>query len=1001
MKNPSLSHKNKSEFIKANLAMLQHNGAEKYKALIENSNNAFFLTNSEGRILETNHAAQSIFGYSLNEFGKLHTDKILAHTKENPGQSFQENENYISLEAVGIKKSGKRFPIELSSVIFTDEDDHVRTSIMIYDISERRNIALRYLKNLQLLQQAEEITGTGSWAWDFKTQTLECSDQCLRICGLDHNNPLPSLEKITALLHPDGRTSAITSLTKIIEKGAGSSSLECQFMHPDKTTRTIFANIKITVDENNAPEKIVGTIQDITGQGKKEPDFKPVLETIRDGFFTLDNDWIITYWNKEVEIISGIKQEEVIGRGFWNFFKNLGNLKLYSECRRAKQDNISIRYQEFYEAKNTWLEVHIYPSETGLSVFFDNITENKNAEAALKLVNERYDLVAKATNDLVWDWDIITGEIFRNSAGVARVFGHSSNDRIKTNQMWADHIHPEDRERIDKQISYYISSENESTFNFEFRFRREDGEYNYINDKGSIIRNELGIVTRMIGAARDITEQKQIAKDIEESEQRYKIFVQQSTEGIWRIEMDEAMPITTPADELVAYCISNAYLAECNDAFAKMYGFESADSIIGIPMSKLMPVDDPVNLAYFNKFFTNNFKVEEELSYEFDKDGNELIFVNNMLGVVENGFIKRAWGTQREITQQKKAEAQLLASEEQYRNLFNNNPSCIFIWDDQDLSIVEVNQATVDLYGYSKEEFTKLTLLDIRPPHEHAAFLDTLKNKKLTYDHKKTIVCKHVSKQGELIFMELASHKIMYKGKEVVLAIGHNITEKVQLENSLNKERQVRQKQITEAVINGQERERGELGEELHDNINQILASTRLYVECALTDENPRKDLLEKGRGLLDSAMAEIRKLSKSLLPPSLGEVSLLQALEELVIEINAVKSLEIKSRWTAFDEQGLNDKLKLTIFRIIQEQLNNVHKHAKANTVTISLEKVDDAVRVSIKDDGVGFDTSTKRNGVGLRNITSRAEVNNGTVQIESSPGAGCEVVVLFQVAE
>ena len=132
------------------------------------------------------------------------------------------------------------------------------------------------------------------------------------------------------------------------------------------------------------------------------------------------------------------------------------------------------------------------------------------------------------------------------------------------------------QKHIDEQIAYYISSETESSFSFEYRFRREDGNYNYINDRGYIIRNELGIVIRMIGAARDITEQKQIARNVEESEQRYKIFVQQSTEGIWRIELDKPMPVSTPVDDMVNYCMSNAYIAECNDAFAKMYGFEYA-----------------------------------------------------------------------------------------------------------------------------------------------------------------------------------------------------------------------------------------------------------------------------------------------------------------------------------------------------------------------------------------------------------------------------------------
>ncbi len=862
---------------------LQYLGEERYRALVENSIHAYFLINPDGNILETNHVAMNMFGYSKKEFLLLKKQDLFLHIDEHANISSikYSRKSYESLIATGIKKNGDHFPIELSSVIYYESNGEVRKSIMVYDMS-----------------------------------TLKFSET------------------------------------------------------------NIFENNKI------------------------ELDFKPVIESITDGFFTLDNNWIITYWNKEVEKLSGIQKEDIVGKSFLEFFKEIGNLKLYSECRRAKRDNVSIRFEEFSEKSKTWIEIDAYPSETGLTVFCKNITEQKTAEAAMKLSNERYDLVVKATNDMVWDWDILTGDIYRNSNGVKRVYGHNNNDQIKTNELWAENIHPDDKEHVEQQIAYYLNSENESFFNFEYRYKREDGKYNYINDKGYIIRNELGIVIRMIGAARDITEQKQIARSIEESELRYKMFVQQSTEGIWRIELDEAKPISTPTEEMIRYCMTNAFVAECNDAFAKIYGYENAGMIIGKPLSKIMPPENPANYILLENFFTNNFKIEGELSYEYDTKGNELVFVNNMIGIIEGDHIKSAWGTQRNITQQKKAEQLLLASEEQYRYLFNNNPSCIFIWDPETMEILEVNQASVDLYGYTRNEFLQLTALDIRPAGEHEKFMEMTKVARQKAVYKKSITKLHLTKNGENIYMEVSSHKIFYNGKEVILAIGNNVTDKIQLEKSLNEERKIQQQQITDAVISGQEKERSELAEELHDNINQLLASTRLYIDCAIKDENLREDLLDKGRILLDNAMQEIRKLSKTLLPPSLGKVSLLEALDDLINERRIVNPTSIIKNWKGFDESGMDQKLKLTIYRIVQEQLNNIYKHAQANNIIISLEKDDHHIFLVVKDDGVGFNTDTKRAGVGLRNITSRAEVNNGTVHIESSPGEGCELTVQFLVS-
>jgi len=225
-----------------------------------------------------------------------------------------------------------------------------------------------------------------------------------------------------------------------------------------------------------------------------------------------------------------------------------------------------------------------------------------------------------------------------------------------------------------------------------------------------------------------------------------------------------------------------------------------------------------------------------------------------------------------------------------------------------------------------------------------------------------------------------------------------DITERVLLEKKLVEEKLKNQTEITDAVIIAQERERSFLGEELHDNINQILATSKLYIEVAIADNNLRKDILETSKSYLMTAMEEIRKLSKSLLPPSLGGTSLVQALTEL-IENMKVSKIEFIKEWENIDESLLDEKLTLAIFRIVQEQLNNIVKHAKAKTVIIGLTQSNESLQLSIKDDGIGFDIAKKRNGIGLKNIVSRTDLFNGKMSISSQPGKGCELVVNFKI--
>ena len=735
----------------------------------------------------------------------------------------------------------------------------------------------------------------------------------------------------------------------------------------------------------------------------KEEKYKAIVENSIHAFFLTIPNGTILETNHAATLLFGYSPDE---------FKHLRRWHIIDHSDPNLIEALEMREKTGFlmtEATGIKKSGEHFPIEISSTIFIDidgvsrsstmisDISVRKKTEAAMRLSNERFDLVVKATNDLVWDWDLTTGEIYRSGSGLIDVYGHSSNESIKNIQSWAEFLHPDDKENIGRQIVHLINSKEETAFNFEYRFRKEDGTYVYINDKGYIIRNEEGKAIRMIGAAEDITERKKTALAIEESEQRYKTFVQQSTEGIWRVDLKEALHISTPLEEMVEYCYNNAWVAECNDTFAKMYGFEKAEEIIGIPLNKILPAENPLNMGYLMNFFSNGFKVEEEISYETDKNGNQLILLNNMVGIVEGEYIKRAWGTQRNITEQKKAEQALAESETHLRTIVQANPECIKLLDEEGV-ILEMNPTGLALVeADSIDQVVGKNALNLVMPEHRVAFKRLVH--KVFEGNAEKLVFEIKGFKGKQLWLETHCVPLRNTNGDIIaaLSVTRDITKKVQLENSLNEERQIRQQQITEAVITGQEKERTQLGEELHDNINQILASTKLYIECAQKSIEPREDLLNESRLLIEKAMIEIRNLSKSLLPPSLGEVGLLQALNEMADNIKQVNELTISIDWNDLDENELSNKLKLTIFRIVQEQLNNVIKHAEAKHVWISIKKAYEMIQVSVKDDGCGFDTALKRNGVGLRNITSRAEVNNGVVIIDSKPGKGCELLVNF----
>lgn len=222
-----------------------------------------------------------------------------------------------------------------------------------------------------------------------------------------------------------------------------------------------------------------------------------------------------------------------------------------------------------------------------------------------------------------------------------------------------------------------------------------------------------------------------------------------------------------------------------------------------------------------------------------------------------------------------------------------------------------------------------------------------------------------------------------------------DITEQRLLQDTLFEAQTRHKDELAQSVLQTEEAERKKLGEELHDNINQLLGVVKLYIQHALVNPKMREELLQKSAHYITQTIEEIRNLSRSLLPPALNEQSLLDSLYQLIEDIRHAKEIEFKVQHEGFDESRIPDNKRLVIYRIIQEQLNNALKHSEAKTVVIDLAHNGHHVQLTIQDNGVGFDPEQVKPGMGLNNIRNRIEVFNGEMEIRSAPGKGCTLEV------
>lgn len=232
-----------------------------------------------------------------------------------------------------------------------------------------------------------------------------------------------------------------------------------------------------------------------------------ILESIGDAFFHVNKDWVVTYWNRETEKLLGRERDAIIGKNLWVEYPDIIDTGFYRQYNQAMETQENLDFEEFYPTLHMWIEVRVYPSPNGLSVYFKDITQRKESEMRLLQSNERFEKVTEATHDVIWDWDILNDTHYLG-AGFNKLFGYQIEKITATLESWSKHIHPKDRESVLQSIYLAIDSLEQSNWIAEYRYQKSDGTFADVIDRGIILRDENGKPIRMVGAMNDITERK-------------------------------------------------------------------------------------------------------------------------------------------------------------------------------------------------------------------------------------------------------------------------------------------------------------------------------------------------------------------------------------------------------------------------------------------------------------------------------------------------------------
>lgn len=390
------------------------------------------------------------------------------------------------------------------------------------------------------------------------------------------------------------------------------------------------------------------------------------------------------------------------------------------------------------------------------------------------------------------------------------------------------------------------------------------------------------------------------------------------------------------------------------------------------------------------------------------KKNGELYWAFEKIAPIRNeaGEIVSFLAVQEDITRRKLAEEALKASQKKYSMLLDKSLSGIYIV--QEGRIRYANRRLSEIFGYSKDVLIDMELFEIIQPDYRQALPDLLTKQK-TSGVALGETIQGVKKNGEVIWIRLTNTLIPFQGKAAILGNVVDITQEKRIEESLSDSR-MELRNLSSQLLSAQEEERKRISSELHDSVGQYLSSIKFSMDnighnCEQTDP-ASSAAIRKLIPLIQEAIDEVRRLSMDLRPSMLDDLGILATLSWFCRRYQTIFSHIRIETHIDIKEDEVPAELKTVIYRIVQEALNNVAKHAVANLVQLCLSKSGDIIELIVQDNGQGFEMAKlargySQAGIGLLSMRERAELSGGSFTVDSKPGLGVKIRASWKLQE
>ena len=628
----------------------------------------------------------------------------------------------------------------------------------------------------------------------------------------------------------------------------------------------------------------------------------------------------------------------------------------------------------------------------GVDSITRDTTERKLAEEEVRRGAQLYSRLVNSLDCIVWEADARTFQFSFVSPQAKRMLGYAPEEWLAPG-FWARHLHPEDIEWCTKFCMQ--ATEEGRDHEFEYRMIAADGRTVWLHDVVGV-QTAPGGPTQLTGVMIDITSRKLAEAARQESEERFRTIFENAGLG------------TSLVDR-------HGHPIKCNPSVQKMLGYTESE-LGNMAFTEFTHPDDiDLDWKLYSELVAGK-RDKYEIEKRYIRKNGELMWGHLTVSLIKNRDgtpAEYTVGMIEDITERKRSEELLRESEERFRTIFENAGLGAALVDGEGHP-VKCNPALQKMLGYTESELGNMAFPEFTHPDDidldWKLYSELLAGKRDKYEIEK----RYIRKNGELMWGQLTVSQVKNRdGTPAKYSVGvvEDISDRKRAElnlrvahDQLTRELAERTRaeaeivRLSERLITAQEEERTRIARELHDDLSQQIAGLGIALSNIRrqipADQREARDQAERAYHKLLTIGEGIRHLSHELHPAIIEHSGLVSALESYCTEFELLTKVSATVQAQGQFED-LSAKTQLGIYRIAQEALYNIWRHADVKEAEICLARVEERIHLQISDRGVGFDPSqpSKEAGLGLVSMRERARLLGGSFSIESSPGEGTTI--------